>query len=474
MNCWILLVEPSQLGRTTKMDRESTGNIISIVGFVLQIEFKEFELPEIGYALEYKIGENTYIAEVVQHIGINTISAIAIGEVNGLKRGAEVVNLNSPIRVPVGKEVLGRMLNVHGQAIDNRPEVETAERRSIFQNQPLLSELNPDKEILYTGIKVIDLMCPVLKGGKTGLFGGAGVGKSVLMQEMINNTSLMGGYSVFTGVGERVREGRGLYHELAESGVLETTAIVLGQMNESPGVRMRVALTGLTIAEYLRDVEEKDVLFFIDNVFRFIQAGTEVSSLQGKIPITGGYQSTLAKEVGDFQDRIASTYKAAITSIQCVFLPADDIDDPSAVVTFNHLDSTIVLDRSISSLGIFPAVDPLQSVSRSLHPDFVGKRHYELATQVKFILQRYEELQEIINVLGMAELSDSDRNLVGRARKIRNFLSQPFYVSERFTGKKGTFVKIEDLLESVERILDGYYDNRSERDFLFIGSHKDL
>lgn len=366
------------------------------------------------------------------------------------------------------------MLNVYGKAIDGLPEPEAEVKWPIFREQPLLRELDTNKEILYTGIKVIDLICPILKGGKTGLFGGAGVGKSVLMQELINNISMMGGNSVFTGVGERVREGIGLYNELESSGVLPQTTVVLGQMNESPGVRMRVALTGLTIAEYLRDEEKKDVLLFIDNVFRFIQAGSEVSSLQGKIPITGGYQSTLSKEVGDFQDRIASTKNGSITSIQCVFLPADDIDDPSAVATFSHLDSTIVLERSIAALGIFPAVNPLQSFSRALNPTFVGERHYQLAVQVKFILQRYMELQEIINVLGMAELSDEDKKLVHRARKIRNFLSQPFYVSEKFTGTEGIFVEIEDLLSSVERILNGEYDERSEREFLFIGSYKDL
>ncbi|EJA7876630.1 TPA: F0F1 ATP synthase subunit beta [Listeria monocytogenes] len=454
--------------------KKNTGTIISISGFVLKIEFNESELPEIGFALEYHTHQGTYLAEVVQHTGINTVSAIAIGEVSGLARGTEVVNLGHPIEVPVGETVQGRMLNVYGKAIDGKPEPAAEVKWPIFRDQPLLRELDTNKEILYTGIKVIDLICPILKGGKTGLFGGAGVGKSVLMQELINNISMLGGNSVFTGVGERVREGIGLYKELEASGVLPQTTVVLGQMNESPGVRMRVALTGLTIAEYLRDEEKKDVLLFIDNVFCFIQAGSEVSSLQGKIPITGGYQSTLSKEVGDFQDRIASTKNGSITSIQCVFLPADDIDDPSAVATFSHLDSTIVLERSIAALGIFPAVNPLQSFSRALNPTFVGERHYQLAAQVKFILQRYMELQEIINVLGMAELSDEDRKLVHRARKIRNFLSQPFYVSEKFTGTEGTFVEIEDLLGSIERILNGDYDERSERDFLFIGSYKDL
>lgn len=456
------------------MEQKNSGTIISVSGFVLKIEFNEGELPEIGYALAYSTHQGDYLAEVVQHTGINTVSAIAIGEVSGLGRGVTVENLNRPIEVPVGKKVLGRMLNVYGRPIDGKAEPETEHKWPIFREQPKLKDIDTKKEILYTGIKIIDLMCPILKGGKTGLFGGAGVGKSVLMQELINNISLKGGYSVFTGVGERVREGIGLYNELRESGVLPQTTVVLGQMNESPGVRMRVALTGLTIAEYLRDEEKKDVLLFIDNVFRFIQAGSEVSSLQGKIPITGGYQSTLAKEVGDFQDRIASTKDGSITSIQCVFLPADDIDDPSAVATFSHLDSTIVLERSIASLGIFPAVNPLQSNSRALNPVFVGERHYKIADEVKYILQRYTELQEIINVLGIAELSEADKKLVNRARKVRNFFSQPFYVSEKFTGLPGTFIEIEDLLTSVEKILQGEYDERSEGDFLFIGSWKDL
>lgn len=456
------------------MVNNDIGTIISISGFVLKIEFNTDELPEIGTALSYKTYQGDYLAEVVQHTGLNTVNAIAIGEVSGLSRGVQVINLNHPIKVPVGAGVLGRMLNVYGRAIDGEPEPEVKEHSSIFRRPPRLSNISTQKEILYTGIKIVDLLCPMLKGGKTGLFGGAGVGKTVLMQELINNISLKGGYSVFTGVGERVREGIGLYNEMKESGVLPQTTIVLGQMNESPGVRMRVALTGLTIAEYLRDEEKKDVLLFVDNVFRFIQAGAEVSSLEGKIPITGGYQSTLSKEVGEFQERIASTKDGSITSVQCVFLPADDIDDPSAVATFSHLDSTIVLDRSIAALGIFPAVSPLESSSRALEPHFVGERHYRLANEVKYILHRFAELQEIINVLGMAELSDADKNLVNRARKLRNFFSQPFYVSEKFTDIKGVMVNIDELLNDIEMILNGDLDNRSESEFLFIGSVKEL
>jgi F-type H+-transporting ATPase subunit beta len=454
------------------MNDEQYGTITSISGFVLTIEFDgEGELPEIGTALAYETHVGSYVAEVVEHTGINGVKAIAVGEVNGLARGAKVKNLRRTIEMPVGYETLGRMYNVYGAPIDDKPD-DSKQRWSIFRSAPRLDEMNEGKEIMHTGIKIIDFLCPILKGGKTGLFGGAGVGKSVLMQELINNVSLQGGYSVFTGVGERVREGIGLYNELEESGVLDRTSIVLGQMNESPGVRMRVAMSGLTIAEYFRDVEKKDVLLFIDNVFRYIQAGSEVSALQGKIPITGGYQSTLSKEIGALQERIASTKNGSITSIQCVFLPADDIDDPSAVAIFSHLDSTIVLDRSIAGLGIFPAVDALASSSRALTASFVGQRHYDLAVETKYILQRYTELQEIINVLGMAELNIEDQQLVYRARKLRNYFSQPFYVSEKFTGMPGTFVEMDNLLDDIENIVRGTYDDMSESQFLFIGSIK--
>lgn len=453
--------------------KEEYGTITSISGFVLTIDFYEGkELPKIGTALSYQTYLGEFVAEVVQHIGINTVQAIAIGEVNGLSRGTKVKNLERTLEMPVGFETLGRMYNVYGNPIDGKQD-DNEKKWSIFRPAPTLSEMSDTKEIMTTGIKIIDFLCPILKGGKTGLFGGAGVGKSVLMQELINNVSMNGGFSVFTGVGERVREGIGLYNELAESGVLETTSMVLGQMNESPGVRMRIAMSGLTIAEYLRDVEKKDVLLFIDNVYRYIQAGSEVSALQGKIPITGGYQSTLSKEVGELQERIASTKDGSITSIQCVFLPADDIDDPSAVAIFSHLDSTIVLDRSIAGLGIYPAVDPLASSSRALTTAFVGERHYQLAVQTKFILQRYDELQEIINVLGMAELSEEDQQLVYRARKLRNYFSQPFYVSEKFTGKSGKFVDLAALLDDIENIIDGKYDEVSESQFLFVGSLKE-
>lgn len=456
------------------ISQKEQGVIIAISGFVLEIEFGSEYLPEIGHALEYQTYQGTYVAEVVQHSGISTVKAIAVGEVSGLRRGDKVLNLKRSIEVPVGTEVLGRMMNVYGEPIDGKPAPLAETKWSIFRDSPDFTELSIEKEIMLTGIKVVDVMCPILKGGKAGLFGGAGVGKTVLMQELINNVGLQGGYSVFAGVGERIREGVGLYKELEESGVLPQTAVVLGQMNESPGVRMRAAMTGLTIAEYFRDVNKKDVLFFVDNVFRFVQAGSEVAALLGKIPITGGYQATLSKEIGAFQERIASTEDGSITSIQAVFLPADDVDDPSAAATFSHLDSTIVLERSIAALGIFPAINPLASSSRALNPHFVGERHYNIANSVKATLQRYTELQEIINVLGMEELSDDDKNTVNRARKIRNYFSQPFAVSEKFTGKAGVFMQLEDTLTSLEMILDGRCDQFSVQDFLYIGSVEEL
>ena len=456
------------------MKNREQGTIIAINGFVLEIEFDEEALPEIGTALKYETYQGTYIAEVVEHSGISTVKAIAVGEVSGLSRGTKVENLKKTIEVPVGQQVLGRMLNVYGNPIDGLPAVDTKEYRSIYNDAPTFDEISTNKEILLTGIKIIDLLCPILKGGKVGLFGGAGVGKSVLMKELIYNVGQAGNYSVFAGVGERVREGAALYAELKEANVLDKTVVVLGQMNESPGVRMRTAMSALTIAEYFRDVEKKDMLFFVDNVFRFIQAGSETSALLGKIPISGGYQSTLTKEVGRFQERIASTKNGSVTSIQAVFLPADDIDDPSAAAVFSHLDSTIVLDRKIASMGIYPAINPLESASRVLSPTYVGKRHYKLANDVKKILQSYTELQEIINVLGIEELSDEDKNTVYRARKLRNFFSQNFFVSEQFTGKTGQKIGLEDLLESVEYIFDGRCDDIDEQRFLYIGSVSEI
>ncbi|MFV0394180.1 MAG: F0F1 ATP synthase subunit beta [Coprobacillaceae bacterium] len=450
------------------------GTIIAISGFILEIEFEEGTLPEIGIALRYKTYQDEYVAEVVEHSGISTVKAIAIGEVSGLSRGTKVENLHHSLEIPVGEEVLGRMLNIYGKPIDGLPMEDVKLKKSIYQEAPRLEGLSTKKEVLRTGIKIIDLLCPVLKGGKAGLFGGAGVGKTVLVKELIHNVGESGNYSVFAGVGERTREGVTLYEELKEVNVLEKTAIVLGQMNESPGVRMRTALSALTIAEHFRDVNKQDLLFFVDNVFRFIQAGSETSALMGKIPISGGYQSTLTQEVGEFQERIVSTKEGSITSIQAVFLPADDVDDPSAAAVFSHLDSTIVLDRKIASIGIYPAINPLESTSRILTPQYVGERHYTLANQTKEYLQKYEELQDIINVLGIDELSDNDKNIVYRARKLRNFFSQNFYVSEQFTGKPGKYYSLDETLDSVELILNGSCDHLSEQKFLYVDSVKDL
>ncbi|EAC3180772.1 F0F1 ATP synthase subunit beta [Listeria monocytogenes] len=451
------------------MENSDLGIITSIRGFVLDIDFLSTPLPEIGQAVSYETVHGQYFAEVQQHLTQSTVRAIAIGEVNSLKRGDRVVRTNTTITTPVGPETLGRMMNVFGQTIDGKEQIQTDTYRSIYKESPDLNNLSAETEIFFTGIKVIDLMCPIIKGGKAGLFGGAGVGKSVIMQELIHNIGSDGGLSVFAGIGERNREGRELYNELAESGVLNQTAIVLGQMNEPPGNRMRTGMTALTIAEYFRDEMKKDVLFFVDNVYRYIQAGSEVSTLLGKTPITGGYQSTLTKDVGDFQERIASTENGSITSVQCVFLPADDLNDPSAVAIFSHLDSTIILERSIATLGIYPAVNPLKSTSKALDPKLVGKRHYELANEAKAVLKKFSELQEIISILGFSELSKEDQEIVLRARRLRNFFSQPFYVSENFTGIPGTIVPIEELLDSVELILNGTLDDVSEQEFLFIG-----
>ncbi|QIK69171.1 F0F1 ATP synthase subunit beta [Erysipelothrix sp. HDW6C] len=456
------------------MNNQDTGTIIAINGFVLEIEFNGGILPELRYALEYETYQGKYQAEVVELSGVSTVKAVAVGEVSGLSRGDKVRNLNRTIEVPVGQAVLGRMLNVFGDPIDGKPAVQADTKKSIYQNPPKFEDISTEKSVLETGIKVIDLLCPILKGGKVGLFGGAGVGKSVFMKELIYNVGEAGNYSVFAGVGERTREGAALYNELQQDGLLDKTVIMLGQMNESPGVRMRNALSALTVAEHFRDTEKKDILFFVDNVFRFIQAGSEVAALTGKIPITGGYQSTLLQEVGAFQERIASTKNGSITSIQAVFLPADDIDDPSAAAVFSHLDSTITLSRKIASMGIYPAVDPLVSSSRALTPEYLGERHFNLANDVKRILQQYSELQEIINVLGMEELSDEDKNTVYRARRMRNFLSQNFTVSQQYTGRSGDYVKLEDLLDSVEMILSGDVDHIDESKFLYIATVNDI
>lgn len=453
---------------------DKKGTIIAISGFVIEAEFTDDQLPEIGEIFEYNTKNGSFYAEIAQHTGVSTVKAIAIGEITSLSRGEKVILKGNTLQIPATRNVLGRMMNVYGQPIDNRGKIDTNLYNSIIKEAPEFSQLNSDIEIFWTGIKVIDVMCPILRGGKAGLFGGAGVGKTVLMQELISNTGNTGGYAVFAGVGERIREGIGLHEELEEVDLLKNTAIVLGQMSESPGVRMRAAYSGLSIAEYFRDVYEKDVLFFVDNIFRFIQAGSEVSTMLGKIPITGGYQSTLAKEMGDFQERIVSTDKAAITSIQSVYLPADDIDDPSAAATFSHLDSTIILDRSIASLGIYPAINPISSTSRLIVPEIVGVRHYEIVEKVKHVLQKSIELQEIVNILGMEELSQEDKNTIYRARKIRNYFSQNFSVSEKFTGKPGTQVDVETSLKSLELILNGNCDHISEQKFLYIESVEKL
>ena len=456
------------------MSLEANGTIIAINGFVLEIEFDNDKLPDLKTALIYNTYQGEYIAEVVEHSGINTVKAIAIGEVSGVSRGDKVYNSGNTLHIPVGKAVLGRMLNVYGNPIDGLPAVKTKQFHSIYQNSPAFKDVSTQKSILYTGIKIIDLLCPILKGGKVGLFGGAGVGKTVLMKELINNVGQSGNYSVFAGIGERTREGAALYEELKEANILDKTVIMLGQMNESPGVRMRTASAALTVAEYFRDQEKKDTLLFVDNVFRFVQAGSEVSALLGKIPITGGYQSTLSKEVGDFQERIVSTHNGAITSIQAVFLPADDKDDPSAAAVFAHLDSTIVLDRKIASSGIYPAINPLESASYALTPEYVGKRHYDLANKVKHTLQTYSELQDVINVLGMEELNDEDKELVYRARKLKNYFSQNFHVSEQFSGRKGISIGVDELLSDIELILDGTCDDIPEQKFLYINSISEL
>ena len=441
------------------------------MGPVVDVTFGEGELPAILNALTIPVGERTLTVEVAQHIGDNTARCIAMSSTDGLSRGTAVTDTGSPISVPVGKETLGRIFNVLGEAVDNIPSPETEERWNIHRPAPDYDELATSAEIFETGIKVIDLICPYSKGGKIGLFGGAGVGKTVLIMELINNIAKQhGGISVFTGVGERTREGNDLYNEMKQSGVLSNTALVYGQMNEPPGARMRVGLSGLTMAEYFRDSLGQDVLLFIDNIFRFTQAGSEVSALLGRMPSAVGYQPTLATEMGALQERITSTKKGSITSIQAVYVPADDLTDPAPATTFAHLDATTVLARNIASQGIYPAVDPLESTSRILSPDIVGKEHYEVAKEVQRILQRYNELMDIIAIMGMDELSDDDKLLVQRARKIQRFLSQPFDVSEKFTGFKGKYVPIAETIRGFKEIIEGKHDDLPESAFLFVGT----
>ena len=450
---------------------KNIGTVTQVIGPVLDIRFADNQLPALLNAIEIPLNGKTITAEVAQHIGDNIVRCVAMASTDGLQRGVEAVDTGAPIRVPVGEECLGRVFNLLGQPIDNGPEAKTEEAWPIHRPAPSYEDQQPATEILETGIKVVDLICPYAKGGKIGLFGGAGVGKTVLIMELINNVAKQhGGISVFTGVGERTREGNDLYREMTESGVINKTAMVYGQMNEPPGARMRVGLSGLTMAEYFRDVKHQDVLLFIDNIFRFTQAGSEVSALLGRMPSAVGYQPTLATEMGALQERITSTKNGSITSVQAVYVPADDLTDPAPATTFAHLDATTVLDRGIASLGIYPAVDPLDSTSRILSPEVVGQEHYETARAVQQILQRYKELQDIIAIMGMDELSEADKVTVNRARKVQRFLSQPFEVAEQFTGYQGRYVPLKETIRSFQEIISGKHDDIPESYFLFKGS----
>ena len=448
-----------------------TGTVIQVMGPVLDIRFEDSQLPQLLSAIEVPCGDSVIVAEVAQHIGDNVVRCIAMSSTDGLQRGTPATDTGAPISVPVGEECLGRVFNLLGQPIDEAGPVQAQEHWPIHRPAPAYDEQESTTEILETGIKVIDLICPYAKGGKIGLFGGAGVGKTVLIMELINNVAkAQNGISVFTGVGERTREGNDLYREMNESGVISKTAMVYGQMNEPPGARMRVGLSGLTMAEYFRDVKHQDVLLFIDNIFRFTQAGSEVSALLGRMPSAVGYQPTLATEMGALQERITSTKNGSITSVQAVYVPADDLTDPAPATTFAHLDATTVLDRGIASLGIYPAVDPLDSTSRILTPEVVGIDHYETARAVQRILQRYKELQDIIAIMGMDELSEEDKMIVSRARKVQRFLSQPFEVAEQFTGYQGKYVPLKETIRGFKEIIEGKHDAIPESCFLFTGS----
>lgn len=453
-----------------------TGKIVQVIGPVIDIRFDPEHLPSINNAIKVKIDDQiSMTAEVAQHIGDDVVRCIAMSSTDGLVRGMECTDTGAPIEVPVGDEVLGRMFNVLGEPIDGLGEVHAKHKLPIHRDAPTFAQQQTTSEILETGIKVIDLLCPYSKGGKIGLFGGAGVGKTVLMQELIHNIAIEhGGRSVVAGVGERTREGNDMYHEMEESGVLKNTVLTYGQMNESPGARMRVALSALTMAEYFRDEEHQDVLLFIDNIFRFTQAGSEVSALLGRMPSAVGYQPTLATEMGRLQERITSTDQGSITSVQAIYVPADDLTDPAPATTFSHLDARLVLDRSIAALGIYPAVDPLGSSSRMLDPLVIGDEHYEVARQVQQILQRYRELQDIIAILGMEELGEEDKKIVARARRVRNFLSQPFSVAEQFSGIPGIYVPVADTVRSFKEILEGKYDDLPEAAFLSVGTIEDV
>ena len=450
---------------------KNKGTVIQVMGPVLDIRFADDQLPGLLSAIEIPNGEHTIVAEVAQHIGDNVVRCVAMSSTDGLQRGTEATDTGAPISVPVGEECLGRVFNLLGQPIDNKAPVQGVKRWPIHRPAPSYEEQQPATEILETGIKVIDLICPYAKGGKIGLFGGAGVGKTVLIQELIYNIATAhNGYSVFTGVGERTREGNDLYNEMTESGVISKTAMVFGQMNEPPGARMRVGLSGLTMAEYFRDVKHQDVLLFIDNIFRFTQAGSEVSALLGRMPSAVGYQPTLATEMGALQERITSTKEGSITSVQAVYVPADDLTDPAPATTFAHLDATTVLSRKIVEQGIYPAVDPLASTSRILEADIVGEEHYRVARKVQSILQRYQELQDIIAILGMDELDENDKLTVMRARKLQKFLSQPFAVAENFTGLKGKYVPLQDTVRGFAAIVDGEADDLPEWAFFNVGT----
>jgi F-type H+-transporting ATPase subunit beta len=458
----------------TQTKIKSYGIVTQIIGVVVDVEFKEGNLPAIYHALSVDNNGQKLILETQQHLPGNIVRAVAMGSTDGLSRGASVFDSGQPIAVPVGKETLGRMFNVLGEAIDGQKDPAGATRRAIHQEAPSFKDQSTKTEILETGIKVIDLIAPITKGGKVGLFGGAGVGKTVVITELIRNIATKhGGYSVFAGVGERTREGNDLYHEMKESSVLSKTALVFGQMNEPPGCRARVGLTGLTMAESFRD-EGRDVLLFIDNIFRFTQAGSEVSALLGRMPSAVGYQPTLASEMGALQERITSTTKGSVTSVQAIYVPADDLTDPAPATTFAHLDSTVVLDRALSELGIYPAVDPLSSNSNMLDPNIVGPEHYAVARGVQKVLQRYKDLQDIIAILGMEELGDEDKQIVSRARKIQRFLSQPFFVAEIFTDRKGEYVTLADTIKGFKEILDGKHDDKPEQAFYMKGKIEDV
>ncbi|MCI8600880.1 MAG: F0F1 ATP synthase subunit beta [Oscillospiraceae bacterium] len=453
------------------MPEQNIGKVIQIIGPVLDIRFPADHLPNLLNAIHLQLDGRTIVAEVAQHIGSDTVRCIAMSSTDGLTRGMDAKDTGGPITVPVGQQTLGRIFNLLGEPVDNKAAPEDVKRMPIHRSAPTFEEQVASNEVLETGIKVVDLIAPYLKGGKIGLFGGAGVGKTVLIMELINNVATQhGGISVFTGVGERTREGNDLYNEMIESGVINKTALVYGQMNEPPGARMRVGLSGLTMAEYFRDEENQDVLLFIDNIFRFTQAGSEVSALLGRMPSAVGYQPTLATEMGALQERITSTTKGSITSVQAVYVPADDLTDPAPATTFAHLDATTVLSRNIASLGIYPAVDPLESNSRILTPDIVGIEHYEVARAVQSILQRYKELQDIIAILGMDELSEEDKLTVARARKVQRFLSQPFTVAEQFTGMQGKYVPLSETIRGFKEIIEGKHDDLPESAFLFVGT----